>query len=54
MPRRGYISVNVANTFTQIHVHLVFAVKYRQAIIQQKWKNDLYKYATGDYSKQWT
>lgn len=47
MPRRGYILVNMANTFTQIHVHLVFAVKYRQAIIQQKWKNDLYKYATG-------
>ena len=35
------------NTYTQIHIQLVFAVKYRQALIQKEWKDDLYKYITG-------
>ena len=34
------------NTYTQIHIHLVFAVKYRNALINSKWKDDLYKYIT--------
>jgi REP element-mobilizing transposase RayT len=37
----------MANTYTQIHIHFVFAVKFRQRIIQSKWKEDLYKYMTG-------
>ena len=37
----------MANTYTQIHIHLVFAVKYRAAQIDKAWKNDLYKYMTG-------
>ena len=37
----------MANTFTQIHLHLVFAVKFRQAQIKAEWKNELYKYTTG-------
>lgn len=37
----------MANTYTQIHVHFVFAVKYRQAAIHTNWKNDLYKYISG-------
>lgn len=37
----------MANTYTQIHVHFVFAVKYRQAVIHTNWKNDLYKYISG-------
>ncbi len=37
----------MANTFTQIHLHLVFAVKYRQSQIQNDWKDRLYKYTTG-------
>ena len=37
----------MANTFTQIHLHLVFAVKFRQAQIKDEWKNELYKYTTG-------
>ncbi len=35
------------NTYTQIHMHAVFAVKARAGLIQIEWKNDLYKYITG-------
>lgn len=34
-------------TFTQIHLHLVFAVKYRRGLIQPLWKDRLYAYITG-------
>lgn len=37
----------MANTYTQIHIHFVFAVKYRAGVIQYRWKDDLYKYITG-------
>lgn len=37
----------MANTYTQIHVHVVFAVKFRNGLIQKNWKDDLYKYITG-------
>ena len=37
----------MANTYTQIHIHSVFAVKYRMRLIQNKWKDELYKYITG-------
>ena len=35
------------NTYTQIHLQLIFAVKYRAAIIGKNWKDELYKYITG-------
>lgn len=37
----------MANTYTQIHVHFVFAVKYRLGIISSDWKEALNKYITG-------
>jgi REP element-mobilizing transposase RayT len=37
----------MANTYTQIHLQLVFAVKNRASLIQKEWKNDLEKYITG-------
>lgn len=37
----------MANTYTQLHIQLVFAVKYRQALIDPSWKDELYKYITG-------
>ena len=37
----------MANTYTQIHIQAVFAVKYRKALVQNDWKNELYKYITG-------
>ena len=35
------------NTYTQIHIQFVFAVKYRDSIIHSSWKDELYKYITG-------
>jgi len=37
----------MANTFTQIYVHIVFAVKGRQNLIQKNWKDELHKYICG-------
>jgi REP element-mobilizing transposase RayT len=35
------------NTYTQLYIHCVFAVKYRQAIIQAEWEDRLQMYITG-------
>lgn len=35
------------NTFTQIYIHVVFAVQNRKALINPEWENELYKYITG-------
>lgn len=37
----------MSNIYTQIHIQFVFAVKYRNAVIESSWKNDLYKYMAG-------
>lgn len=37
----------MSNTYTQIHIQCVMAVKYRQALIQPEWKDQLQKYITG-------
>ncbi len=37
----------MANTFTQLYVHLIFAVKGRENIISSKFKDELYKYICG-------
>ncbi|MEQ8363028.1 MAG: IS200/IS605 family transposase [Cyclobacteriaceae bacterium] len=37
----------MANSYTQIHIHIVFVVKYRAAMILHDWKDELYKYITG-------
>ena len=34
----------MSNTYTQIHIHLVFAVKYRDGLIDKSWKEELHKY----------
>ena len=34
----------MANTFTQIHIHVVFAVQNRTSLIQKNWQERLYKY----------
>ena len=39
------------NTYTEIHIHFVFAVKYRKCLIHIDWKADLYKYITGIIQK---
>jgi REP element-mobilizing transposase RayT len=40
------------NTYTQIHIQFVFAVKFRDKTISKKWKDDLYKYITGIVQNQ--
>nr|MBC8147025.1 IS200/IS605 family transposase [Bacteroidota bacterium] len=37
----------MANTYTQLHIQLVFAVQNRESLIQASWKDELYKYITG-------
>jgi putative transposase len=37
----------MANTYTQMHVQMVFAVKNRNAMIDTEWENELCKYMTG-------
>jgi len=36
----------MANTYTQIHIHAVFAVRNRECLIKKEWKVELYKYMT--------
>jgi len=37
----------MANTYTQIHIQFVFVVKFRKALIDKSFKQELYKYMTG-------
>lgn len=37
----------MANTFSQIYIHTIFAVKSRENLISKKWKDELYKYICG-------
>ena len=37
----------MANTYTQLYIHLVFSPKNRTALIKKEWKDDLEKYITG-------
>ena len=37
----------MANTYTQIHIQVVFSVQNRECIIQKQWKDELYKYISG-------
>ena len=37
----------MANTYTQIHVQFVFAVKYRDGLINPSFKEELYQYIAG-------
>lgn len=35
------------NTYSQIYIQIIFAVKYRDAVIHGSWEDKLYKYITG-------
>lgn len=37
----------MANTYSQLYIHCVFAVKYRAAVIHPDWEDMLHKYITG-------
>ena len=42
----------MANTYTQINIHAVFAVKGRENVISEKFSDELFKYISGILSKQ--
>jgi len=42
----------MANTYTQLYFHIVFAVKGRTNLINKDWQDDLYKYITGIVSNK--
>ncbi|MBL7802525.1 MAG: IS200/IS605 family transposase [Saprospiraceae bacterium] len=37
----------MANTYTQLYIQLVFAVKHRNTLIERRWKEELHRYITG-------
>lgn len=37
----------MSDTFSQIYIQIVFAVKFRKYMIHHSWEDDLYKYITG-------
>lgn len=37
----------MANTYTQIHIQMVFSVQDRFCLISDKWKDNLFRYITG-------
>jgi len=37
----------MANTYTQLYYHIVFAVQGRENFVSKDWKDELYKYITG-------
>ena len=41
----------MADSYTQIHILFVFAVKYRQALIGAEWKERLHQYITGIFQE---
>ena len=42
----------MANTYSQIHIQAIFVVQNRQCLIQNKWKDELYKYISGIIQNQ--
>jgi len=42
-----HYSRDMANTYSQIYIHIVFGVKGRENLISPKWEEELYKYITG-------
>ena len=37
----------MANTYTQIYMHVIFAVKGRESMIRPEWQDELYRYMAG-------
>jgi putative transposase len=49
--RIGILEIKIynqmADTYTQIYIQIVFAVQNRKALIHSEWEEELYKYITG-------
>jgi putative transposase len=37
----------MADTYTQIYIHVIFAVQNHDTLIQKSWEEELFKYITG-------
>lgn len=37
----------MADTYSQISIHAVYAVKYREALIEKNWREELFRYTSG-------
>jgi putative transposase len=44
----------VPNTYTQIHIQAVFAVKFRAALLEDAWREEFHRYVTGIVTNQAT
>lgn len=42
----------MANTYTQLYIHFIFAVQNRLCLISNKWRDKLYKYMSGITEQQ--
>ncbi len=42
----------MANTYTQIHIHVIFAVQNRTSLISPNWEEELCQYITGIVTNQ--
>lgn len=42
----------MANTYSQLYIHFVFAVQNRKSLIHPDWEEELYKYITGMIQKK--
>src|SRR5690606_30285684 len=39
--------ISMANTYSQIYIHCVFAVKGRENLLQKPWRSEVFKYIAG-------
>lgn len=42
----------MSDTYSQIYIQIVFAVKGRDSLIRDEWKTDLFKYISGIISRK--
>ncbi len=42
----------MANTYTQLYIHYVFAVQSRRCLITKRWQEEIYKYLNGIINQQ--
>jgi putative transposase len=42
----------MANTYSQVYIQIVFAVKYRQGLLKDSFREELHKYITGIVEKR--
>ena len=45
-PKQNGLHLNMADTFTQLHIQIIFAVKYRKSLITESFRERLQKYMT--------